>query len=70
MTADDISLNPDHLLNSFELQSYGLSYSPISQQLTPMLSTDSPVSSIDGSYYGSCLDLLVSGSSSVSSLQS
>lgn len=38
-------------------------YSPISQQLTPMLSTGSPVSSVDGGYYDSCLDLIISSSS-------
>ena len=41
-----------------------LNYSPMSQQLTPMLSTGSPVSSVDGGYYDSCLDMLMVPSSS------
>lgn len=45
----------------------GLNYSPMSQQLTPMLSTGSPVSSVDGNYYDSCLDLIMSSSSASSS---
>ena len=44
-----------------------LNYSPMSQQLTPMLSTGSPVSSVDGNYYDSCLDLIISSSSASSS---
>jgi hypothetical protein len=44
-----------------------LNYSPMSQQLTPMLSTGSPVSSVDGGYYDSCLELIMSSSSAVSS---
>lgn len=44
----------------------GMNYSPMSQQLTPLLSTGSPVSSVDGGYYDSCIDLLI-GSSSASS---
>ncbi|RCI01700.1 hypothetical protein CU098_011528 [Rhizopus stolonifer] len=34
-------------------------YSPISQELTPMLSTGSPVSSIDGNCYDPCFDLIM-----------
>jgi hypothetical protein len=45
----------------------GLNYSPMSQQLTPMLSTGSPVSSVDGGYYDSCIDLLIGSSSTCSS---
>ncbi|CEP16462.1 hypothetical protein [Parasitella parasitica] len=41
-----------------------MNYSPMSQQLTPMLSTGSPVPSIDGGYYDSCLDLLINCSPS------
>lgn len=44
-----------------------MNYSPMSQQLTPMLSTGSPVSSVDGGYYDSCLDLIMSSSSASSS---
>lgn len=40
-----------------------LNYSPISQQMTPKLSTGSPIS-IEGGYYDSCLDLILSSSSS------
>lgn len=43
-----------------------LNYSPMSQQLTPMLSTGSPVSSVDGNYYDSCLDLIMSSDASSS----
>ncbi|KAL9545986.1 hypothetical protein MBANPS3_006879 [Mucor bainieri] len=46
---------------------YSINYSPMPQQLTPMLSTGSPVSSLDGSgYYDSCLDLLMNCSPSTS----
>jgi hypothetical protein len=45
----------------------GLNYSPMSQQLTPMLSTGSPVSSVDGGYYDSCIDLFIGSSSACSS---
>ncbi|KAG1077479.1 hypothetical protein G6F42_024815 [Rhizopus arrhizus] len=43
---------------------YSINYSPMPQQLTPMLSTGSPVSSMDGGYYDSCLDLLMNCSPS------
>ncbi|KAI8328416.1 hypothetical protein BD560DRAFT_379339 [Blakeslea trispora] len=42
-------------------------YSPISQQLTPLLSTGSPVSSIDGNCYDPCFDLPMSTNTSPSS---
>ncbi|KAI9480365.1 MAG: hypothetical protein EXX96DRAFT_648985 [Benjaminiella poitrasii] len=53
--------------SSLELYS-NFNYSPMSQQLTPMLSTGSPVSSIDGGYYDSCFDLLMGSSSNTSSM--
>ncbi|OBZ83032.1 Homeobox protein HD-10 [Choanephora cucurbitarum] len=42
-------------------------YSPISQQLTPLLSTGSPVSSIDGNCYDPCFDLSMSANAPTSS---
>lgn len=40
-----------------------LNYSPVSQQMTPKLSTGSPIS-VEGGYYDSCLDIILSSSSS------
>ncbi|KAI7897646.1 uncharacterized protein BX663DRAFT_546988 [Cokeromyces recurvatus] len=60
------SLSEDYPIskwNTSTSSSLDLYYSPMSQQLTPMLSTGSPVSSIDGGYYDSCFDLLMTSSS-------
>lgn len=58
----DIDRNATHM-NLYS----SLNCSPLSQELTPMLSTGSPVSSVDGTYIDPCLDLLIAESSSAPS---
>ncbi|CEG81409.1 Putative Homeobox-domain-containing protein [Rhizopus microsporus] len=80
MTAEDVyqnryipsfalSRSPMHGYNEYNNTSpstdffHTFNHSPISQQMTPKLSTGSPIS-VEGGYYDSCLDLILSSSPS------